>query len=129
MIWQTLGIRGAIAAALGIACLALLAINGSLRGKLEDSRNDLAAERAGHALTRGSVETLEGQIRFMMQRAREREADYNARQDLAADLGNQNERLARETDRTIRRLEQLATGEGDGRCLVSTELQILAEGL
>lgn len=58
-IFSSLGIGGSIAAVLGVMLLAAGLQIRSLSSNLEDKRNELATERAGHALTRQSVGILQ----------------------------------------------------------------------
>lgn len=61
-----LGIRGWLAIGLGVACAALLWSNSSLRSDLADKHDELTTERALHAVTRASLNTLEAELQAMV---------------------------------------------------------------
>lgn len=56
---KAIGIRGFLAIGLGLALIFVMIRANSLSGDLEAKRNELAAERAGHAITRQSVTILQ----------------------------------------------------------------------
>lgn len=56
---KAIGIKGFISIGLGLALLFVMMRAHGLSGDLEAKRNELAAERAGHAITRQSVTILQ----------------------------------------------------------------------
>lgn len=56
---KMIGIKGFVIIGMAIALGIVMWRADVISGKLEDKRNELAAERAGHAITRQSVATLE----------------------------------------------------------------------
>lgn len=59
---EAIGIRGAIAIALAIALGLVMWRADVISGKLDGKAQELADERAGHQVTRNSVEILEGEL-------------------------------------------------------------------
>lgn len=99
----------------------------NLSGRLERSQAALVTEKAGHALTRASVDTLEAEVNRCMADARERDEAARVAQEEATRLAETNDRLARTTQQAVDRLRELA--EVDGGCIVDSEIRELAEGL
>lgn len=59
---QAIGIKGMISIGLAIALAVVMWRADVISGKLETKRDELAAEKANHQITRNSVDILEGEL-------------------------------------------------------------------
>lgn len=59
---KAIGIRGFVAIGLGLALIFVMIRAHHISSDLEVKRNELAGERAAHAITRGSVDTLQAAL-------------------------------------------------------------------
>lgn len=84
-ILKAIGIRGGIAIAMGIACLALLWSNSGLRDSLSKKHDALVTEQALHAVTAASLDALEAELQAMVDEGEARAERVAEAQEEAAE--------------------------------------------
>lgn len=128
-VFASLGMK--IASGLAVGAFLALGVQtwrlSSAHAEIEAQRNLVAAERANHAVTRGSVDRLEGVVATLMETARQRQEQYLAAKAAAAKADKRLNELARTSDARIARLNELA--RQGGSCPASPELLRELEGL
>lgn len=123
-----LGVRGFIALSLGIALALVMWRADSISKDREKLRNDLAGERAAHAVTRQSVRTLSSQIARLMRESQERAEEYERNKKQAERNAARLAERARTSEKRISMLMSV-TESGDPACRVPDELLSQLEGL
>ena len=123
-----LGVRGFIALGLGLALALVMWRADSISRDREKLRNELAGERAAHAVTRQSVRTLSGEIARLMREAMERADEYERNKRQAERNAARLAEKARTSEKRISMLMSVVES-GDPACRVPDELLSQLEGL
>lgn len=122
-----IGVKGFIAIGLGLALAIVMWRADVLSGKLDDARQTIANERAAHAITRASVETLTSTIETLNAEANARAEAFEKSRTEARREAEALERAAVRSDAQIASLRALAAN--GGQCEVPGELEGLLDGL
>ena len=121
-------IFGGVSIALALALGAMYFVHKSDVRANDELRNDLAMERAAHAITRQSVTTLETELARIMREAQERAEEYERNKRQAERNAARLAEKARTSEQRISMLMSVVES-GDAACRVPDGLLAQLEGL